>query len=109
MKNRKVVFMKKLFLLVLGLAFWSMCFAQTTETVKDSLMAEKQVTQEQYVQRPSFRWVSGNASVNDSIRVDIYTNGVLRKRVKYTVTQAPLDVNNATRAVVTGYIDDFSK
>ena len=101
--------MKKLFLLVLGLAFWSMCFAQTTETVKDSLMAEKQVTQEQYVHRPSVRWVSGNASVNDSIRIDIYTNGVLRKRYKYTATQVPLDTSNVIRAVVVGYIGDFSK
>ena len=100
--------MKKLFLFLMVVA--AAVSAQTSVSAgKDTVIAEKQVTQAAYVLRPSFRYVTDAFVLNDSLTVDIRVNKTVVKSFRYKATQAPLDVNNATKAVVQIYVDDFSK
>jgi hypothetical protein len=95
--------------LALVLALAVCAISQESTSTTDSLIASKQITVPQAIQRPNFRRVTRALNVGDSVRVVLRVNGTVTMDFKYTVGRAPIDTANVTKMVLMGYIDDYSK
>jgi hypothetical protein len=95
--------------LVFVLALAVCAISQEATSTTDTLIASKQITIPQAIQRPNFRRVTRALNVGDSVRVVLRVNNVVTMDFKYTVARGPLDTANVTKMVLMGYIDDCSK